>query len=177
MASQQTQNPQNQNHIKDVIPPGDPNAIIVTSNPSGAEIWRDGVSTGMVTPSKVSVPGQETFSIELRKRGYQTFKRTDITVEAVGHKLDATLQKMNIGYIDVEIFPPQEAVLFVGGRQVHLQRTQAKDILVPANVPIKIRAESRTANTFEEITVSVPLDRKRSVKLNPRKNTRLPAAQ
>lgn len=157
---------------------GSSTSVVITSNPSGAEIWKDGRSTGMVTPSKVEVPGgTETFTIELRKRGYQPYKRHDVTLESVGHKIEATLQKMNIGYLDIEIFPPQDAVLFVGGRQVNLQRTQAKDILVPANTPIKIRAESRTANTFEEITVTVPLDRKRSIKLNPRKNARLPAAQ
>jgi len=152
------------------------NSVVITSNPSGAEIWKDGRSTGMVTPSKVEVPANEPFSIELRRRGYQAFKRADITLESVGHKIDATLQKLNVGYLNVEIFPPQEAVLFVGGRQVPLQRTQAKDILVPANVPIKVRAESRGSNTYEEITVSVPLDRSRAVKLNPRKNARLPAS-
>ncbi len=152
-------------------------SIIVTSNPSGASIWKDGNNTGTSTPQKIEVPRNEPFTIELRKRGYQPYKRADITLESVGHKIDVTLQKMNIGYLDVEIFPPQEAVLFVGGRQIVLQRTQAKDILVPANVPIKVRAESRAANTFEEITVSVPLDRKRAIKLNPRKTARLPAGQ
>ncbi len=131
----------------------------------------------MVTPSQVSVPRDEVFTIELRKRGYQTFKRGDITVETVGHKLDATLQKLNMGYLDIEIFPPQEAVLYVGGKQIRLERTQAKDILVPANTPIKVRAESRSSNAFEEITITVPLDRKRSIKLNPRKTSRLPSGQ
>jgi serine/threonine protein kinase len=176
-ASSSVPNPVPANTSASPIPLGDPNAIIVTSNPSGAEIWRNGVSTGMVTPSKVQVPGDGPFSIELRKRGYQTYKRLDVTVATIGHKMDATLQKMNIGYLDVEIFPPQEAILFVGGRQINLQRTQAKDILVPANIPIKVRAESRGSNTFEEVTISVPLDRKRTIKLNPRKNARLPAAE
>lgn len=148
--------------------------LVITSNPSGAEIWLNNRSTGMVTPSKIDV-GQENFSIELRKRGYQAYKRDNVNREALGHKIDATLQKMNVGYLDIEIFPPQDAVLFVGGRPIALQRTQAKDVIVPANTPIKIRAESRSADTFEEITVSVPLDRKRTLKLNPRKNVRTPS--
>lgn len=151
-----------------------PTALVVSSNPSGAEIWLGGRSTGMVTPSKVEVPSEATFTIELRKRGYQSYKRLEVTREALGPKIDATLQKMNVGYVDVEIFPPQEAILYVNGRQINMQRTQAKDIVVPANTKIKIRAESKVTNSFEEVTLSVPLDRKRSIKLNPRKNTRIP---
>jgi len=154
---------------------GSPNSLVVTSNPSGAEIWVNGRSTGVITPSKIEVPSEEAFAIELRKRGYQTYKRQDVTRESLGHKVEATLQKMNVGYLDVEIFPPQEATLYVNGKLVNMQRTQAKDILVPANTPIKVRAESRSTNTFEETTISVPLDRKRSIKLNPRKNARVPS--
>ncbi len=153
-----------------------PNNLVVTSNPSGAEIWLNNQSTGQVTPSKITIPPQDTFSIVLRKRGYTDYKRLQVTRESLGHKVDANLQKMNTGYVDIEIFPPQEAVVFVNGRQINLNRTIARDIVVPANAPVKIRAESRANNSFEEVTISVPMDRKQLVKLNPRKNVRLPSS-
>jgi serine/threonine protein kinase len=152
-----------------------PNALVITSNPSGAEIWLNNQPTGLITPSKVEIPPDDTFSIVLRKRGYTDYKRLQATRESIGHKIDATLQKMNTGYVDIEIFPPQEAVVFVNGRQINMNKTIARDIIVPANQPVKIRAENHSNKSFEEVTVTVPMDRKQLIKLNPRKNTRLPS--
>lgn len=152
-----------------------PDKVFVKSNPSGAEIWLNGQHTGKTTPSQVDIVPGELFTLTLRKRGYAEYKRADVTREQLGYMIDVPLQKMNIGYLDVEIFPPQEATLYVNGKQVFLNRTFARDIIVPANTPIKVRAESRVANTYEEQTISVQLDRKRAIKLNPRKNTRAPS--
>jgi serine/threonine protein kinase len=144
-----------------------PNALFVTSNPSGAEIWLNGQNTFKTTPQLIEVPLNEKFSITLRKRGYDEYRRADVTREALGRKMDAMLEKMNVGYIDVEIFPPQEAILYINGKQVALQKTIARDVLVPA--------KSRSGETSEEVTVVVPLDRKKSLRLNPRKNARVPS--
>lgn len=152
-----------------------PNTLVVTSNPSGAEILLNNQPTGLITPSKIEIPPDDTFSIVLRKRGYTDYKRLQATRESIGHKIDATLQKMNTGYVDIEIFPPQEAVVFVNGKQININRTIAREVIVPANTPVKIRAESPKNNSFEEITVVVPMDRKQLVRLNPRKNTRVPS--
>lgn len=156
---------------------GEQTGLVVTSNPSGGEIFINGQSTGMMTPSRVNVPSQGTFSIAVRKRGYYDFKRTEVTRESVGHRLDATMQKTNIGYVDVEIFPPQEATLFVNGRAVPIHRNMARDISIPGNVPVRVRAESRTTPTYDEQTISVGVDRRTSIKLNPRKFSRTPANQ
>jgi hypothetical protein len=40
---------------------------------------------------------------------------------------------------------------------------------------IKVRAESPNGDSLEEIQVQVPVDQKRSVRLNPRKNARVPS--
>lgn len=152
-----------------------PNTLVITSNPSGAEILLNNQPTGLITPSKIEIPPDDTFSIVLRKRGYTDYKRLQATRESIGHKIDATLQKMNTGYVDIEIFPPQEAVVFVNGKQININRTIAREVIVPANTPVKIRAESRANNSFEEITVTVPMDRKQLVRLNPRKNARVPS--
>lgn len=156
-------------------PDADQSGLVVTSNPSGADIVLNNQPTNLVTPARIQVPPQQTFTIAVRKRGYYEFKRTEVTRESVGHRLDASLQKMNIGYVDVEIFPPQDATLYINGKKTELYRNMANGVMIPAGVPVKIRADSNTAATFEEQTVTVAVDRRRVVKLNPRKMSRTPA--
>ncbi len=149
--------------------------IVVTSNPSGAEIIVNEQSTGMVTPSRIEVTGM--FTIKIKKKGYAEFKVADGTRESVGHRLDATLEKLNIAYLDVEIFPPQPANLFINGKQYLIKRSSVREIPIPGGTPVKVRAESIGTNTFEELIVSVPTDKRKVVQLNPRKSgTRQPAS-
>ena len=152
----------------------DPIGLTVSSNPSGAEIILNGRSTGMVTPSRIEVPPQATFTIGVRKRGYSDFQMTEVTRESLGRRFDATLTKLNVGYVDVEFFPPQDAILYVNGRQVATERAAARDVMVRGDVPVKLRAESRTSNTYDETTVTIGVDQKKLVRLNPRKLSRAP---
>ncbi|MBX3021730.1 MAG: protein kinase [Bdellovibrionales bacterium] len=154
----------------------DQSGLVVTSNPSGAEIFLNGQSTGMVTPTRIEVPPQNTFTVTVRKRGYHDFKRNDVTRESVGHRLDATLQKLNVGWLDVEIFPPQDALLYVGGKLIPIYRNAAREIMIPGNTAVKVRAESRSKPTYDETTVSIPSDGRRAIKLNPRKMSRVPSS-
>jgi serine/threonine protein kinase len=154
--------------------PFEPNAtgLVVTSNPSGAEIIVNEQSTGMVTPSRIEVTG--SFSIRIKKKGYEEFAVADATRETVGHRLDATLVKLNVAYLDVEIFPPQPATLYINGKQYQIRRSSVREIPIPGGTPVKVRAESVGANTFEELIISVPVDKRKVVQLNPRKTTRQP---
>lgn len=160
-----------QNELMDL----DASGLVVTSTPSGADIYLNGQPTGMVTPSRIQVPAQRAFSITLKKRGHTDFSRNDVTRESLGHRLDAPLEKMNAGWVDVEIFPPQEATLFINGKQVRIENNMAHEIMVPGNKPVKIRAESHSTNSFDELTVVVPTDQRRIIKINPRKMPRSPA--
>lgn len=150
-------------------------SLTVTSNPSGAEIFVNERNTGLVTPSQVKVNNLQTFTITLRKKGYAEFVKTNVTRETLGSRLDASMQKLNTASLDVEIFPPQEAVLFVNGKPVPLMRGLAREITIPAGQPIKVRAESPSNKTFEEITVTVPVDKRKTVQMNPRKQNRIPS--
>lgn len=151
--------------------------LTITSSPSGAEILINDQNTGLMTPSRVKVSNLQTFTITLRKKGYEDFKRTDVTREILGPKLDTTMQKLNVAMLDVEIFPPQEANLFVNGKPVPLNRGVAREIAIPGGTAVKVRAESPTGNTFEEVTVNVAVDKRKMVQLNPRKNGRSPSSQ
>jgi serine/threonine protein kinase len=152
-----------------------PNALMVTSNPSGAEIWLNQVNTGKTTPQMIEVPAKDIFTVTIRKRGYDDYRRENVTRESVGRKLEAILEKLSVGYLDVEIFPPQQAILYINGKQVAMQKAYARDVLVPANRVIKVRAESPNGDSSEEVQIQVPVDQKRSLRLNPRKNARVPS--
>ena len=141
----------------------------IVSNPSGAEILLNNKMVDAQTPARVLVPSEATFSIIIRKRGYHDFVYKNVTLETLGKKVDATLQKQNLAYLSVEIFPPQEATLFVNGKQVPVYRTKANDIAIPAGVNVKVRAESRTSNTYDEIIVNLPTDSKKSIQIRPRR--------
>ena len=152
------------------------NGLVVSSNPSGADIFLNDQPTGAVTPSRIEVPAQGTFTIAVRKRGYRDFRMSEVTRESLGHRFDADLTKLSVAYVDVEFFPPQEATLFINGKQVPTHRNLARDIQIPSNVPVKIRAESRASNTYEEVTITLATDQKKPIQLNPRKTSRAPAS-
>jgi serine/threonine protein kinase len=143
--------------------------LVVQSNPSGAEIYLNQKSTGLQTPTRVEVPADTPFTVTIKKRGYQDFILRDVTRDSLGMRVDAVMQKLNVAYVDVEIFPPQEAVLYVNGRVVPVYRNVAKDVMIPGDTPVKIRAESRSFNSFDEMTILVNVDKKKSYQLNPRK--------
>ncbi len=149
--------------------------LVVTSNPSGAEIIINDKSTGMVTPSRVDVPAHP-FAIEIRKKGYAEYKMRNATRESLGNRLDVNLQKLNIAYLDVEIFPPQPAVVFINGKQYSLRRSAVKEVPIPGNTPVRVRAETASGGSFEEKVVTVPADKRMRVQLNPRRG-RSPSSQ
>lgn len=146
--------------------------VVVTSNPSGAEILINNQSTGMVTPSRVQVP-RGKFDIIIRKPGYQDQSWKDVTRADLGHKLLANLVKVNLAYVDIDVFPPQETIITVNGKRLPPQNGPIRQYPVPANAVVRIRAETKTA--FDEITVNLPVDKRQQVQLNPHKPTRLPA--
>lgn len=154
--------------------PGISQGLVITSNPSGAEIWINEQPTGQVTPSPLRV--YDTFTVTIRKKGYAEFKVANVTRETLGHRLDVTLQKLNIAYLDVEIFPPQAANLFVNGKQYPLRKSAVREIVVPGGTPIKIKAETPSGNSFEELVITIPTDKRKMVQLNPRKNSRGPTS-
>lgn len=148
--------------------------VTVTSNPSGASIWVDDKSTGMVTPSRVEVPARKKFSVTLKKRGYVDFRRRNTTKETIGSRVTANLLKKNVAYLDVEVFPPQDVIITINGNVIK-SRSPIQDLEIQANTAVRVRAETRGSGAFDEVTVNLPADKRQSIQLNPRKTNRLPS--
>ncbi len=143
--------------------------LMVTSIPSGAEVFLNNRAVGLQTPTRIEVPVNQNFSISIRKRGYKDYSRNNVSIKELGSRVDTTLIKINLAYIDVDIIPPQEVLLYVNGRSVPMVGGKARDIAIPSNTVVRIRAESRTANTYDEISVKLSSDKRRMIRLNPRK--------
>ena len=148
-------------------------ALIVISNPSGAEIFINEKTTGLFTPGRIELP-RGKFNLTIRKHGYLDSKLNDVTKESVGHKLMANLVKMNVAYLDIDVFPPQDATIFINGKALAQQRGPIRELPVSANSALKIRAVTKNGLSYDEVTLSLPVDKRQSIRLNPRKPARLP---
>jgi hypothetical protein len=67
-------------------------AVLVTSRPSGANIWINAKDTGLLTPSKVDLPAEGKFYLMVRKRGYLPFIHDHVLQEMKGMKFEAKLE-------------------------------------------------------------------------------------
>lgn len=66
-------------------------SLKVTSFPSGAEVWVDGVNSGKVTPMSISLPeGDHTVTVQLPNSGWNPDTRT-VTIVAGNNDLSVTL--------------------------------------------------------------------------------------
>ncbi len=148
--------------------------LIVVSNPSGAAILVNDKDTGLVTPARVTVPADRPFKITVHKYGYMDFKGVDVKKTELGHRLTANLVKLNVAYLDIDVFPPQDAVISINGKVISA-RVPIRELAVSANTPLRIRAERKGGGSFDEMVINLPVDRKQAIQLNPRKNIRVPS--
>jgi serine/threonine protein kinase len=139
-------------------------AVVVISNPSGAEVLINDKSTGLFTPTRVEIPA-EKFDITIRKHGFNDTKMRDVTREKIGHRIVANLVKMNVAYLDIDVLPPQEALIYINGKLLNSKRGPIRDLPVQANTPLRVRVETRNLSAYDEIIVNVPVDKKQFLRV------------
>lgn len=152
--------------------------LVLNSNPSGAEIYIDEKPLGIQTPNRIKVPTDRPFSVSIRKRGYEEFKVTNVEygkLQGPRPRFEPNLVKANIAFLDIEIDPPQDVILYVNGRKVDFEGNALRELEIPGNTNVKVRAENSKTQSFDEITVRVGTDNRRAIKLNPRKNAKAPS--
>ena len=76
-----------------VVSPAPLGYIEFTSEPSGAEIWIDGVFTGQYTPATVSVSPDVEHTWELKLEGYKTEKGTIVVSAGETKSISVTFKK------------------------------------------------------------------------------------
>ncbi len=150
-------------------------SFIVTSSPSGAEIFIDGASTGQSTPSRIEIPKGATFDISLKRAGYAEFTQKGLNRDTLGGRLNANLVKALVGYLDVEVHPSKDVQVSINGTPIKKATFPIVRHLVPANVKLLIRAENTITGEVDEQNVIVPEDRRIQVELAPRPRARKPS--
>lgn len=151
--------------------------LIVSSSPSGAEILIDNVSTGQITPSRVEVPKNKNFTIALKRAGYIDYIRNNSSKEVTSGRINASLEKALVGYLDIEVHPPRDVEVSINGVQIKKPTFPIVRYLVPANVKLLVRAENKATGEVDEQNVIVPEDRRVQVDLSPKPRARKPSGK
>jgi serine/threonine protein kinase len=152
--------------------PSVPSDLLITSTPSGAEIYINGASLGRVTPSKVKVPSNEKFMITLKRGGYIDYERQDLLKSEVGIKFAATLQKALVGYLNIDVIPPRAAKIYINGQKLSGEMLPIFNYAVPAETWIVVRAEEPVGSLVAEEKIYLSRDQKRSLTLYLKKKLR-----
>ena len=108
--------------------------VTVRSEPSGAEIWVDGQSTNLTTPSQVQImQGERT--VRIQKPGFKAFRRRVLAVAGITQEVDAGALVRADAQVTVSSKPENAAVTING---VYLGQTPLQ-IDVQSNVPQQLQ--------------------------------------
>ena len=146
--------------------------INISSNPSGAKIFINGESTGKSTPSQMFFTQNKSLTIELKKVGYTTYKKENMTFTSSSQAFEANLKKALIGYLDIDARPPDPSVrIYINGQYIKkplpiLKHSVNADILI-------IEARNPVTKAYEKKRILLQPNQRRTIifKLRPRKST------
>ncbi len=117
-------------------------SIGVVSSPPGAEIFVDGLSTGLATPADVRALPVGTHTIQLRRRGYEDWSQAVVVRQNRHFPFQALLvpSRRNTGTLAVRSQPPN-ALIAIDGAET--------DRITPASL-----AEVPAGTRFVELTLA-----------------------
>ncbi|MEQ1664148.1 MAG: protein kinase [Bdellovibrionales bacterium] len=133
-------------------------AVVINSNPSGAEIFLNDLDTNKTTPSRIEVPTTEPFTLTLRLPHFIDYTKERLTTEITGRSFTATLQKAMVAYVDIDVKPPLNARVYVKGVQLNDEILPITKYAIPANTPVLIRAENPLTGISSEQIVTLRED-------------------
>lgn len=148
--------------------------IIVASDPSGAEIYIDDQKTGQITPGQITVPNKN-FKLSLTKGGYDRVDET-ITPENISRKMSYALDKLSLGYIDLDIKPFQEATIYIDGKKIEGEPQPLRNFPIPAKRNIMIKVVGKNGRRAQS-TVLLRENEKKRVDINLGSGRRSPSNQ
>lgn len=151
--------------------------LIISSTPSGAEIYINGHNSGSVTPSRIQIPSTGVFDLVLKRTGYIDYEKKQIRASEIGSRLVATLQQARIGYLDIDARPPAHVRIYINGQRLQEGRLPISKYAVPADTDIVIRAENPINQSFDEQTIRVQRNQRSRVllQLRPQQSERSPS--
>ncbi|MCB0356399.1 MAG: hypothetical protein KDD40_05295, partial [Bdellovibrionales bacterium] len=94
--------------------------ININSEPSGAAIYVDGKFQNRTTPSIMTFTKGQTVVLELKKKDYKSFVNELFDPNYLrSHTFKAKLEKIEYGYISIDVTPPQFPHIFINGKQIN----------------------------------------------------------
>jgi serine/threonine protein kinase len=153
-------------------------SLLITSSPSGAEILLNGRPTGTLTPGQIQIPAQREFTITLRRMGYIDYRKEGLMRDSVGSRISATLQEAVVGFLDIDVVPPQNAKIYVNNVLLNGESVPVVGYAVPADAAVTVKAEDPLRHITSEKTVRVARNRRVRVLLDLRgrsNNSRTPS--
>lgn len=140
--------------------------ITINSFPQGAEVIINGVTTGQLTPARVKVPSDKDFTLGLKKQDYIDYQ-TKIEANYSNSDFKGTLQKIRVGYLDIDVMP-RESVVYIDGNPVY-DRLPIKGYKFYADRKVTIRAVNRKSRKYDEQVVILKSDETQKLILKPDK--------
>lgn len=140
--------------------------VLVSSKPSGANIYVDRQNTGLTTPNRIKVPGDKNFELALKRAGYTDFKRVT-NYQQLGTHFQATLEETHFGYLNIDVIPIKRVKLTINGTRIY-DNPPFRRRPVPANTPIHVRIDDSNGS-WDETVIEVPPNALKQIRLSLRR--------
>lgn len=134
------------------IASNEPGKLSIFSEPNGGEIYLNKVKVGE-TPSIISVPMNQDFNLEIRKKGFISFSdkmKVQNPVQTLNAKLDAISSN---GTVNIIVVNSTGNEITTVNNKIISERLPIKDMVVDANKDLTIKVMDRTTKLGDEITV------------------------
>jgi len=129
--------------------------FIVTSNPSGARVTLNGVDTGKVTPSAMSLSAKQSNTIQLSKSGYQPLSATISAADLQAGSREFALARQS-GPVQLTVVGAFPFDLYQGGKLLSSSQVKHEVTVEPGAGPVVARNKDYVLN------YTVPVDFQRS---------------
>jgi PEGA domain len=138
--------------------------LSISSDPSGAKIFVDGINTNQFTPAIITVSSGKPANIALIKEGFNKYQvvRTVTTASS----LSATLQPTTaIGYLNIIVRNGGEnPVVFINGVRLN-EKLSIVEYAIPSNQEIEIEAKNQLLNSSAKTKIRVMTNKIQTVDL------------
>ena len=134
--------------------------IVINSEPSDAEVFINGVSTNQRTPAIIKTPGGKSFTVELKKKGYDDCKA--LVVKKKGGNLKKLGQKVYPQELSYQLVPnvyTQDPTIRAGAANERVNRDEAgKTSLEQTIIRWSFDSDPQGARIFWRVVSSIPAE-------------------
>ena len=140
-------------------------SVLVVSEPTGAEVYVDGASTGVITPATIRVDNARAVVIEARMENHLPAS-VSVDKPQSGQRIELKLRAAVVGFLDISVMPGGAAV-FIDNQEI-AQKPPVKKLPVEANKPVQVKAFNKSTGAYDEVEVTVGANQVQRLTLFPK---------